>query len=150
MINRYDYNNDSVMEILDNPSYTDEEKMVIAKRHLVKRQLKENGLTEENLSFSDGAIEELINYYTREAGVRTLERQIGSVIRKEVRSYLKENSSKDTKDEKEGGEVKDGSNNKETKSKKKNKKDQQGDHKVLFTSRIITEKDIRKDDMLFC
>ena len=133
------------MEVIHIPGYTDEEKMVIAKRHLVKRQLKENGLTEENLSFSDEAIEELINYYTREAGVRTLERQIGSVIRKEVRSYLKEHTPKAPKVE-EGSEITDiVATSKDAKGKKKAKKDLEEDgKKLIFKAKVITPQDIRR------
>ncbi len=70
------------MEIIELTGYTDEEKMEIAKRYLIPKQLKENGLTEKKAVLSDGAIREIIEGYTMEAGVRNLDREIGSVIRK--------------------------------------------------------------------
>lgn len=70
------------MEIINLEGYTPNEKFNIAKRYLVPRQLKESGLSEENVTISDGAIEDIITYYTREAGVRTLEQNISKIIRK--------------------------------------------------------------------
>ncbi|MFH0765507.1 MAG: endopeptidase La, partial [Calditrichota bacterium] len=70
------------MEIINLPGYVTPEKVQIAKRYLAPRQLKENGLTSEQLSFTDSALEQIAVYYTREAGVRTLERTIGKVCRK--------------------------------------------------------------------
>jgi ATP-dependent Lon protease len=70
------------MEVMELPGYTDEEKLMIAKKYLVKRQLEENGLSDENLSISDDALKEIISSYTREAGVRNLEREISTVCRK--------------------------------------------------------------------
>ncbi|WP_308552167.1 endopeptidase La [uncultured Peptoniphilus sp.] len=70
------------MEIINLEGYTPNEKFNIAKRYLVPRQLKESGLSEENVTISDGAIEDIIAYYTREAGVRTLEQNISKIIRK--------------------------------------------------------------------
>ncbi|HWO13646.1 MAG TPA: endopeptidase La [Polyangiaceae bacterium] len=69
------------MEVLDLPGYTRREKLAIARRHLIPKQLEEHGLTEEKLEITNEAIEEIIEHYTREAGVRSLERQISSVIR---------------------------------------------------------------------
>jgi ATP-dependent Lon protease len=69
------------MEVLDLPGYTRREKLAIARRHLIPKQLEEHGLTEERLDITNDAIEEIIEHYTREAGVRSLERQISSVIR---------------------------------------------------------------------
>jgi ATP-dependent Lon protease len=69
------------MEVIELPGYSDREKVEIARRYLVLRQLKENGLTAEQCSFDTPALESLINDYTREAGVRSLERQIGAVCR---------------------------------------------------------------------
>jgi ATP-dependent Lon protease len=69
------------MEIIHLPGYTEEEKLQIAKRYLVKRQLEANGLAFSQVSFAEDAIREIIAGYTREAGVRTLEREIGSVFR---------------------------------------------------------------------
>lgn len=70
------------MEIINLEGYTPNEKFNIAKRYLVPRQLKESGLSEENVTITDGAIEDIIAYYTREAGVRTLEQNISKIIRK--------------------------------------------------------------------
>lgn len=69
------------MEILEIPGYTRKEKQAIARQHLIPKQLEEHGLTEDQLEITDEAIEELIEHYTREAGVRSLERTVASVIR---------------------------------------------------------------------
>jgi len=70
------------MEIIELGGYTEEEKVEIAKRHLVPRQISEHGLTTAKLKFDDAALVELVRHYTREAGVRNLEREVASVIRK--------------------------------------------------------------------
>jgi ATP-dependent Lon protease len=70
------------MEIIQLAGYSDREKLEIAKRYLVPRQIRENGLSLEHLEFADGAIKEISTRYTREAGVRQLERNIGRVARK--------------------------------------------------------------------
>jgi len=69
------------MEVLELPGYTAPEKLAIAKRYLAPRQLKENGLTKKQLNLKDDALDKLIESYTREAGVRELERQIAAVCR---------------------------------------------------------------------
>ena len=69
------------MEVIDLPGYTEEEKLEIAKRYLVRRQLEANGLTAEQAGITDEAIREIIRFYTREAGNRNLERLIGGVFR---------------------------------------------------------------------
>jgi len=69
------------MEIVELPGYTESEKLVIAKNYLVKRQLSEHGLTAAQCAWTDEALTRIIDEYTREAGVRNLERQIASVIR---------------------------------------------------------------------
>jgi ATP-dependent Lon protease len=69
------------MEILEIPGYTRREKLAIARQHLIPKQLEEHGLKAEQLTITDEAVEELIEHYTREAGVRSLERTIASVIR---------------------------------------------------------------------
>jgi ATP-dependent Lon protease len=69
------------MEIIQLPGYTEEEKLEIAKRYLVKRQLEANGLDSEKVAVTDEALRAIISQYTREAGVRNLEREIGSVLR---------------------------------------------------------------------
>ncbi len=76
------------MEIIRLPGYTMFEKKQIAKRYLIPRQLKENGIKQRQLSFSMAAVEEIIDCYTREAGVRTLERTIGTVCRKIARRLV--------------------------------------------------------------
>ncbi|MDI9639940.1 endopeptidase La [Kamptonema cortianum] len=70
------------MEIIELGGYTEEEKLEIAKRHLVPRQIEEHGLKPTKIQFDDRSLRSLISHYTREAGVRNLEREIGSVIRK--------------------------------------------------------------------
>ncbi len=79
------------MEVIELNGYTNEEKLQIAKRYLIPKQLKQNGLTEKKVEISDGAINEIITGYTMEAGVRNLEREIGSVIRK-IAAKVAENS----------------------------------------------------------
>jgi len=69
------------MEIIDIPGYTEREKLEIAKRYLLRRQLEENGLRPEQCQVSDAALSKIIEDYTREAGVRDLERQIGALLR---------------------------------------------------------------------
>lgn len=70
------------MEIIELNGYTDEEKLEIAKRYLIPKQIKQNGLKEDDAEITDDAIKEIIKNYTMEAGVRNLEREIGSVLRK--------------------------------------------------------------------
>jgi len=69
------------MEILEVPGYIEEDKVAIAKGYLIPRQISENGLSPEQIRFTDEAIREIIRSYTREAGVRQLERELGSVCR---------------------------------------------------------------------
>lgn len=76
------------MEVIEVSSYTDNEKFHIAKKYLMPKQLERNGLTEEMLSFSDKVLEKIIHNYTREAGVRNLERRIGEICRKAAREFL--------------------------------------------------------------
>lgn len=76
------------MEVIEVNSYTENEKFHIAKKYLVKKQIEKNGLQENQFSVSDGALRRLIRSYTREAGVRGLERQIGSLCRKSARRIL--------------------------------------------------------------
>lgn len=79
------------MEVIEIDSYTDYEKLHIAKEHLIKKALIENGLEDKNVTFSNEAIKNIIDYYTSEAGVRELYRQITGVLRKLVKSYLEKN-----------------------------------------------------------
>ena len=78
------------MEVINLAGYTSEEKLKIAKQFLMPRQLEENGITKENLGFSDEAVLRIISQYTREAGVRNLEREIASVCRKVARKIAEE------------------------------------------------------------
>ena len=73
------------MEVIRLSGYTEEEKVEIAKRHLIPKQLEEHGLTPQNLLFTDKALRSMINSYTREAGLRNLEREIASIARKVAR-----------------------------------------------------------------
>jgi ATP-dependent Lon protease len=70
------------MEVIRLSGYTLEEKKAIARRHLIPKQLEENGLTEANIEFTEGGVEKIIEAYTREAGLRNLEREIGAICRK--------------------------------------------------------------------
>lgn len=72
------------MEVIQLSGYTDKEKIAIARHYLIPRQIKENGLQPEEISFTDDALEKIIRSFTREAGVRNLEREIGAVCRKVV------------------------------------------------------------------
>jgi ATP-dependent Lon protease len=77
------------MEVIRLSGYTLEEKKAIARRHLIPKQMDENGVTEANLEFTDAGIERIIEAYTREAGLRNLEREIGSICRKVAVSVAK-------------------------------------------------------------
>jgi len=73
------------MEVIELAGYTEEEKLEIARRHLLPKQVRENGLDPQQITFTDQALTELVRHYTREAGLRNLEREIGSVCRKVAR-----------------------------------------------------------------
>jgi ATP-dependent Lon protease len=76
------------MEIIELPGYLQHDKREIAKRHIIPKQLKEHGLTDRRVTFTDEAIDRLINDYTREAGVRNVEREIASVCRKVAKDLV--------------------------------------------------------------
>jgi ATP-dependent Lon protease len=78
------------MEVLRLHGYTEPEKVEIAKQYLVRKQRKQAGLTEQNIAFTDDALTAIIRNYTREAGVRNLEREIGNICRKVARKVVKE------------------------------------------------------------
>jgi ATP-dependent Lon protease len=82
------------MEVISLSGYTEREKMVIAKKYLIPKQMKENGLKRTNLTFADTAVEKLIRDYTREAGVRSLEREIAAVARKIAKRIAEGNRTK--------------------------------------------------------
>ena len=75
------------MEVIEIPGYTEEDKLRIAKYYLVPRQLEAHGLTKQQLKFTDRALMEIIRHYTREAGVRNLEREIGAVCRAVAKEF---------------------------------------------------------------
>jgi ATP-dependent Lon protease len=76
------------MEIIRIPGYTEDEKIEIAKRHLIDKQMTETGLKKSEWSITDEALRDLIRYYTREAGVRNLEREIANLARKAIKEIL--------------------------------------------------------------
>jgi ATP-dependent Lon protease len=73
------------MEVVEFAGYTEREKAEIAKKYLIPRQLEESGLGDKNVRFTDDAVMRVVSEYTREAGVRQLERQVGAVARKVAR-----------------------------------------------------------------
>jgi ATP-dependent Lon protease len=82
------------MEIIEFSGYIEDEKVQIAKQHLIPKQMKENALTKKDVSLDDKGVKELINSYTREAGVRNLEREIANVFRKVARDKIEKNTKK--------------------------------------------------------
>ncbi|MBV9469426.1 MAG: endopeptidase La, partial [Abitibacteriaceae bacterium] len=82
------------LEVLRFPGYTEAEKHTIARQFLIPKQMKENGITEANIDFTDAGVTQLIRDYTREAGVRNLEREVGTVCRKIAREVAAEKRSK--------------------------------------------------------
>jgi ATP-dependent Lon protease len=82
------------MELIPLQGYSEEEKVHIANRYLIPRQIKENGLTEENIEIPESAVRHIVRHYTREAGVRKLEQVIGTVCRKQARRVVEGDKSK--------------------------------------------------------
>ena len=76
------------MEVIRLPGYTEDEKMNIARRYLLPKQMKNNGVKDEELKVSDAALMDIVRYYTREAGVRSLERELAKICRKAVKHML--------------------------------------------------------------
>lgn len=81
------------MEIIEVPGYTEEEKLNIGRKHLLRKQIEENGLKEGQLEISEQALRDIINGYTRESGVRSLERRIAAICRKAATTLVEENKS---------------------------------------------------------
>ena len=84
------------MEVIEISSYTEEEKVMIAERYLVPKMIAENGLKKSQLNITESAIRDMIEYYTREAGVRNLERMIGNACRKTAKNIVSGKSKKNT------------------------------------------------------
>ena len=84
------------MEIIRLEGYTEDEKVEIAKRHLIPKQIEAHGLKEGELAFEDGGLRSIIRHYTREAGVRTLERELAKIARKSLRQILENKTDKVT------------------------------------------------------
>ena len=84
------------LEVIELPSYTESEKLEIAKRYLVPRQIEEHGLTRQDVKIADSALRKLIREYTREAGVRQLEREIAALARKAARKIVSRNGAATT------------------------------------------------------
>lgn len=82
------------MEVIEVSGYTEEEKLKIAQKYLVPKQIKENGLTRQNIAFTKTGLRTIIDYYTRESGVRNLEREIGTLCRRVARQYVSGNKEK--------------------------------------------------------
>src|SRR5208283_6229772 len=85
------------MEVIRLSGYTELEKMEIARRFLVRKQMEATGLDDNRIEFTDDGLNGLIQYYTREAGVRNLEREIGNLCRKMARQVVNSASSKEKK-----------------------------------------------------
>jgi ATP-dependent Lon protease len=84
------------MEVIRIPGYTEDEKLSIARSYLIPKQMKANGLAEDELSVSEAAVRDVIRYYTRESGVRNLEREIAKICRKVVKQHLLDRSGERT------------------------------------------------------
>ncbi len=82
------------MEVIQVPGYTEEEKVKIAERYLIPKKTKEHGLKEENITISESTIRSIINHYTRESGVRNLEREIANLCRKVARKIVEEDATR--------------------------------------------------------
>jgi len=82
------------MEVIEVPGYTEEEKVKIAEKYLIPKKIKEHGLKEENITISESTIRSIINYYTRESGVRNLEREIANLCRKVARKIVEEDATR--------------------------------------------------------
>src|SRR5690554_4687530 len=79
------------MEVIRIPGYTEDEKVNIALRYLLPKQIKANGLRKDELTLREDTLRDIVRYYTREAGVRGLEREIAKICRKVVREHVEAN-----------------------------------------------------------
>jgi ATP-dependent Lon protease len=120
------------MEVIRLSGYTELEKLEIAKRFLVPKQTKETGLSEAQLEFQDQGINELIQHYTREAGVRNLEREVGNVCRKIARTVVNAESLKAESAKSDGAKA-------ESSTKKDSKKKSAGLEKVVITAHKVND-----------
>ena len=93
------------MEVIEVSGYTEEDKLKIARHYLVPKQIKENGLTKDNISFTKAGIKTIINYYTRESGVRNLEREIGTLCSKVARKIRDRRHREGQRDRRKGGRI---------------------------------------------
>ncbi|MDD2189474.1 MAG: endopeptidase La [Eubacteriales bacterium] len=82
------------MEVIYVPGYTEEEKVKIAEKYLIPKKIKEHGLSDENITISERTIRSIINYYTRESGVRNLERELANLCRKVARKIVEEDATR--------------------------------------------------------
>lgn len=82
------------MELIHISGYTENDKLIIAKQHIIEKQIHQNGITSDNIEFTDGGLKSIISGYTREAGVRNLEREVGSVCRKVAKKVVTGDNSK--------------------------------------------------------
>ena len=131
------------MELIEVSSYTQNEKFQIAKKYLIKKQLKKNGLKAKQLTISNKALDLIISGYTREAGVRSLERKIGEICRKAARELLEEGYLTEKDAEEKGSKEK---ASKETDSKEKDVKEKDSKAKKADSKTVIkvTDKNLEK------
>jgi ATP-dependent Lon protease len=134
------------MELIHLSGYTEEEKLQIGRSFLLDKQLKENGLDKQSITFTVKAFKEIIHYYTREAGVRSLEREIASVLRKVARRHLKKLSHAGEIEDEEGTEMEASAPVKAVPVKESAKVEEAVPvaSGVLDITEIITEKSIQK------
>jgi ATP-dependent Lon protease len=98
------------MEVIRLSGYTELEKLEIAKRFLVPKQMKQTGVSSDRIEFTDGGVQSLIQYYTREAGVRNLEREIGNLCRKVARTVVNAMSAKELEKDEDVSDTAEGDN----------------------------------------
>jgi ATP-dependent Lon protease len=120
------------MEIIEMSSYLDFEKMQIAKRHIIPKEIEEHGLTSDLIEFPDEVLMKIIQEYTREAGVRSLEREISSVIRKTTREIVEKSDEFSDKEKEQNSDKK--------KVNKTNKKSEEKSDKKVVVSDELVEK----------